>query len=395
MIFNTWVYGAFFVLAFAVHWLSPRAVRPWVLIACGLFFYGWYHPPHLPLVLAVTLVVWALGRAIAADAGPARRLAFVGGVAGALGLLAYYKYSGFFLRSLGAVVPGVTTWVPGGAAGLAAPLAISFFTFEFVHYLIEVRRGSFGPASLRDFLLFIFFFPTLVCGPIKRFGPFHAQEKAVPRLDPAHAHDGLARIVVGLAKKTLGADLLAPYAAPVLLQPDVHGWGTLWLATYAYAFQIYLDFAGYSDIAIGSARLLGYTVPENFDWPYLQPNVARFWRSWHMSLTSWITDYVYVPLGGSRGGPARATANRVASMALCGLWHGAAFHFVAWGLYHGVLLALFRLWETARGPRPPRGTLARAGATPLTFHVVCVGWVLFVCDVRTAVRVIGRLLGLA
>jgi alginate O-acetyltransferase complex protein AlgI len=274
-----------------------------------------------------------------------------------------------------------------------APLGISFFVFEYVHYLIEVYRGTFGPARFRDLTLFIMFFPTLICGPIKRFQGFRPDEAAAA-FDAAGASEGIRRILIGFAKKTLVADTIAPYCTPIFNRPDQYGALTLWLAVYGYALQIYFDFAGYSDIAIGTARLLGYRVPENFDYPYLQPNIARFWRAWHMSLTSWITDYVYIPLGGSRRGERRAAWNRLVSMTLCGLWHGAAMHFALWGLYHGVMLNLYRLWERVRGPRAgPAHPLARAFGTFLTFHVVCIGWVLFVCDTRRALVVLPRLLG--
>src|SRR5262249_13425665 len=179
------------------------------------------------------------------------------------------------------------------------PLAISFFVFEYVPYLVESFRGSVAPASLPQLGLFIMFFPTLICGPIKRYNRFHPEEAAA-RLDPVGIAEGLGRIVVGLAKKTLVADQVAPLCTPILLHPEKFPTIVLWAGVYGYAMQIYFDFAGYSDIAIGSARLFGYQVPENFDYPYLQPNIARFWRAWHMSLTSWITDYVYIPLGGSR-----------------------------------------------------------------------------------------------
>jgi alginate O-acetyltransferase complex protein AlgI len=222
---------------------------------------------------------------------------------------------------------------------------------------------------------------------------------AAARFDAAGVSEGLGRIVVGLAKKMLVADTVAPLCAPVFAQPARYSTPMLWAAVYGYALQIYFDFAGYSDIAIGSARLFGYQVPENFDYPYLQPNIARFWRAWHMSLTSWITDYVYIPLGGNRRGERRAAWNRLVSMTLCGLWHGAALHFAVWGLYHGIALNAYRLWERVRvrmfGSHPGRTRpVVRVLGTLVTFHVVCIGWVLFVCDVHGAAVIVPRLLGL-
>jgi alginate O-acetyltransferase complex protein AlgI len=389
MIFTTWVYGLFLLVAVCVHWLCPARWRVPVLTVLGGYFYWYWFPPHLALIVVATLLVLGVGRAIGGAGGGARRGWLAAGVAACVGGLVYFKYQGL-LADL--VAP-----IAGGAAGERAlprpPLGISFFVFEYVHYLIEVYRGTFAPATLRDFGLFILFFPTLICGPIKRFGQFAPQEHLVRRLEAADVNAGLERILIGLAKKTLVADAVAPYCGPVLAFPNFYAWWQLWLGVYGYALQIYFDFAGYSDIAIGSARLLGYRVPENFDYPYLQPNIARFWRSWHMSLTSWITDYVYIPLGGNRRGEWRASWNRLASMTLCGLWHGAAPHFAVWGLYHGVALNLYRFWERRRGPRTGAPHwLGRAAGTVVTFHVVCIGWVLFVCDLETAWKILPRLL---
>ena len=397
MIFNTWLYGIFLLATFCLYWLAPERARPWLLIVFGCYFYWHYYPPHLVLILGMTVAVWLLAFVVQPSAGRQRRLFFALGVGGCVGTLAYYKYSGFLMSSLALVFP----LARGTSSGvqIVAPLAISFFTFEFVHYLIEVYRGTFTPSGFRDFVLFIMFFPSLVCGPIKRFQQFKPQEYAQQRLDPANVHDGLERILFGLSKKTIIADTVAVYCAPVFANPQAYTWTQLWLGVYGYAMQIYFDFSGYSDIAIGSARLLGYRVPENFNYPYLQPNIAAFWRSWHMSLTSWITDYLYIPLGGNRLGEARAHLNRFLAMTICGLWHGAAFHFAVWGMYHGVGLNLLRGYQRLRGLRDGGNPTAaapvmRALSTLFTFHFVCIGWVLFVCDLPTAWGIIRRLVGL-
>lgn len=396
MIFNTWTYALFLLITVCTYWATPPRVRPWLLTAFGIYFYWYYYPPHLPLILFMTLVVFALGPLVQPSAGRQRRLVFAASITGCLGLLAYYKYQGFFFESLALIFP-IADPAQAAAGQLRAPLAISFFTFEYVHYLIEVYRGTFRPAVFRDFSLFIMFFPTLICGPIKRFQQFNPQEYSERGIDPANIHAGLERILFGLAKKTLIADTVAPYCAPVFANPDAYTTGQLWLAVYGYAAQIFFDFSGYSDIAIGSAKLFGYTVPENFDYPYLQPNIARFWRSWHMSLTSWITDYLYIPLGGNRVGEGRAYVNRLLAMTLCGLWHGAGFHFMAWGMYHGLALNLYRGYQLLRvrigWPRTGDTHVAlRVASTLFTFHVVCIGWVLFVCDLDRAWAIILRLL---
>jgi alginate O-acetyltransferase complex protein AlgI len=397
MIFNTWVYGFFLSVVFCVYWLTAARWRPVVLTVFGIYFYWYYFPPHVLLIGLGTLAVFGASFLVQPNAGRHRRLWFTAAVGACLGLLTYYKYQGFLADSatwVTGVIGAETHWQP---PALRPPLAISFFVFEYVHYLIEVYRGTFPPAGIRDFSLFIMFFPTLICGPIKRFQQFNPQEYSQRRLDLGNVNIGLERILFGLAKKTLIADTVAPWCTPVFVHPEAYTWVQLWLAVYGYAMQIYFDFAGYSDIAIGSAKLLGFTVQENFDRPYLQPNIARFWRSWHISLTSWITDYLYIPLGGSRHGELRSYLNRFVSMTLCGLWHGAAFHFMAWGMFHGIGLNLYRVYGIARervfGPRSAEpGLLARVVSTVVTFHFVCIGWVLFVCDLDKAWLIIARLL---
>ena len=398
MIFNTWAYGLFLAVAFTIYWAVPARARGCVLIGLGCFFYAYYYPPHLPLVLAIIPVVWVIGRLVAPGRTRVRRRWLVVGIAGCLGALAYYKYQRLGLTVVRAALDVIDVPFDVRPMALRPPLGISFFVFEYIHYLIEVFRGTFAPVSFRNLALFVMFFPTLICGPIKRYQQFHPEESG-REFDAAGVAEGLQRILIGLAKKTLVADTVAPLCGPVLAFPQRYDAAQLWLGVYGYALQIYFDFAGYSDIAIGSARLFGYRVPENFDYPYLQPNIARFWRAWHMSLTSWITDYVYIPLGGNRRGEGRAAWNRLVSMTLCGLWHGAAVHFAVWGLYHGIALNLYRLWQRVRGrlgfaARPEGTVLGRALGTLVTFHVVCLGWVLFVCDLKRAAYIVPRLLGL-
>ena len=395
MLFNTWIYAFFLALTCLLYWSAPgRLARQWLLIAAGMVFYAHYYPPHLWVIVGFTALVF--GVTVVADGKPRRLGAScsAGAIAVCLGLLAFFKYQGLLRDSLTTLGwPGAEAWT---GADVRVPLAISFFTFEYVHYLIELRRGTIARAPFADFFLFIMFFPTLICGPIKRFNDFQPQIGRAG-FDAAEVSAGLGRIIQGLAKKIIVADTAARWIAPIWADPAAQGWGMLWLGTYGYAVQIYFDFAGYSDIAIGSAQLLGYHVPENFDAPYLKSNIAAFWRSWHMSLTSWITDYVYIPLGGNRRGRWRSYLNRLVAMTLCGLWHGAAWHFALWGLYHGLGLVTYRFYQDTRRRleptwMPSRSPLARGLATIATFHFVCIGWVLFVADFATAQQVIARLL---
>ena len=394
MLFNSWIYGAFLALTLAVYWSLPwQRARQWLLAFAGVLFYTYYFPPHVLVIGCFTILVFAATVLAERLTPQGRGRALAVAASACIGILAFYKYQGFLRDSALAIgVSVASAW----KTDIRAPLAVSFFTFEYVHYLIELRRGTIHRAGFADFFVFIMFFPTLICGPIKRFNSFHPQIAHV-RFSAEELSEGLGRIVVGLAKKIVVADTVARWIAPIWADPQASSTGLLWLGTYGYAMQIYFDFAGYSDIAIGSAQLLGYHVPENFNAPYLKSNIAAFWRSWHMSLTSWITDYVYIPLGGSRRGMWRGHVNRLAAMTLCGLWHGAAWHFAAWGLYHGIGLTVYRGYQDLRQHlqpdwTPSRNVLLRGVATLATFHFVCIGWVLFIKDFATARAVIARLL---
>jgi alginate O-acetyltransferase complex protein AlgI len=397
--FITWTYALFLAGSFAAYWACPPRVRPPLLLALGVVFFAYGDVKGLIIATLATAVTYFVSERVAPGREEARRW-LVLGIALLVGLLSFYKYGALFvelLRLLGIRSVSLDARI---AAVPSPPLGISFFVFLLIHYLIEVHRGRFAPARPRDLSLFVLFFPTIVSGPLKRFESFAPQLDAGKRLSPDDVHVGLERLLFGLVKKT-AADNLAPYSTFAFANPDGATWAGLWIAVYAYSLQIYFDFAGYSDMAIGSARLLGFSVPENFDYPYLQRNIARFWRRWHMTLTGWITEYVYIPLGGNRSGELRAALNRLIAMALCGLWHGPALHFAVWGLYHGALLNVHRAYLRWRGPeavraaRAPQGdgsTLGTAAATLLTFHAVAIGWVFFACDFAVATMILARLL---
>jgi alginate O-acetyltransferase complex protein AlgI len=375
MIFNEALYPLFLLLAVTVFFSVPIRWRAGWLMLSGLAFYSYYAGTFVVLFGGEALLIWLLMKY-----GRTRRSAFIAGLLLSLAVLAVYKYRQMALATWYQCFPP-----PGGPPTpetLILPLAISFFTFEFIHYLIEMRRGTLEPHSLSELMAFMLFFPTMIAGPIKRFQGFVPQILSA-RLSVGDVQIGLQRILIGTAKKTLMADSLDLWTAPLyradLAQVEPL---TLWVALLAYALKIYTDFSGYSDIAIGSARLFGLHVPENFDWPYLQPNIALFWRHWHISLTSWITDYVFKPLGGSRTGFALALLNTLIAMAVSGIWHGAAWHFVFWGLYHGVLLGLHRIWREKLRPHWPAlekfPRLYRGVCTGLTFLLVTLGWGLFI-----------------
>jgi alginate O-acetyltransferase complex protein AlgI len=295
-----------------------------------------------------------------------------------LAVLSFFKYWNFAAETTSFAVKSTTgaSWEPLFLE-LVLPLGISFFTFEFIHYLVDIYRGSVPVHSFSKFHVFAAFFPTQIAGPIKRFQQFVPALARLDRFDPELANDGLRLIAIGLAKKVLLADKLAPIANAGFAAGAAGEIGSseAWIATLAFALQIYFDFSGYTDIARGSAQLFGFHIPMNFDAPYLATSVADFWRRWHISLSTWLRDYLFIPLGGSRRGPRVTVRNLLITMVLGGLWHGAAWHFVAWGLYWGVALSIDRVLRAWLPLRPsPATTVVGWIVTQL---VVLVGWVLF------------------
>jgi alginate O-acetyltransferase complex protein AlgI len=389
MIFNELLYPVFLCVAVVIFFALPGRWRPTWLTLSGLLFYAYYADIFLVLFAVQSALIYALMRRWAASRG----LVFTAIVA-VVAILGYYKYRNMALFSwsvaTGQPLPTLET--------LILPLAISFFTFEFIHYLVDSHRKQLPAHNFSEYGAFMLFFPTMVAGPIKRFQDFLPKLRSA-QFEWGHIDAGLRRIVIGCGKKILIADSLTPWVQP-LLEGDLSQQTPLRLALalLAYSAKIYLDFSGYSDIAIGSARLFGIVVPENFSWPYLKANIAEFWRHWHISLTSWITDYVFKPLGGSRVGLARTLLNTCLAMAVSGLWHGAAWHFLVWGLWHGILLCIHRLWRTFVAPKLPIlqrfPRVWQVFATALTFACVTLGWGLFIMPVDRFVILCQRLVGL-
>jgi alginate O-acetyltransferase complex protein AlgI len=375
----------FFTGVFAVYWLLPwRAARVWLLVGASFYFYAkWNHWLAL-IVCASTLLDYLLARGI--EAGPSarlRKLLLAVSLVANLGLLCYFKYANFFLGSLEQALHAAGASVSLPVLRVILPVGISFYTFEAINYTVDVYRGRVrAERNLAHFLLFILFFPHLVAGPIVRARDFLPQVGRPKRWCPARLQLGVQFFLLGLVKKLAVADRMALVVDPVFESPHAYGSAAVWLAVLAYALQIYCDFSGYTDMAIGSAHLLGYKLAKNFDMPYLSCNVSEFWRRWHISLSTWLRDYLFIPLGGSRGTKARTARNLLLTMVLGGLWHGAAWTFVAWGALHGLLLVAHRAWQGACGARPrldallrtAPGTVARVAAT---FGCVCVGWVFF------------------
>ncbi|HHI80717.1 MAG TPA: MBOAT family protein [Planctomycetes bacterium] len=384
MNFNSPQYGLFLLLTFTVYWLlrKRRDQRYLFLLLASWFFYGSWRWPYLFLILGSTLLdYWAGGELAKTDpADPSqqkrRKWLLMASLVGNLGTLAVFKYFNFFMANFEGVFQAMGVSVP--QLELLLPPGISFYTFQTLSYTIDIYRGQLRPArNLKEFALFVAFFPQLVAGPIVRARDFLWQLDRRASLDRERLLSGLYRIFVGLGKKILIADLLAVNLVDGVFQhgSQASGWHAL-LGVYGYALQIYGDFSGYSDIAIGSARILGFEIPENFNAPYIARSIQDFWHRWHISLSTWLRDYLYIPLGGNRISAVRTYVNLMLTMLLGGLWHGAGWNFVFWGGLHGLWLAVNRWWDR-RGFGRLGGRLGQFLAILLTFHMVCLAWVFF------------------
>ncbi len=400
MIFTTWTYATFLILSVTIYWLLPHRYRSLWLILAGIVFYTFQVPAHTVLILALSLVIYWFSllvlNAIYKHDLKRKKIYFIISIITSVLVLGYYKYWKMLVTTwnVWVVQLSIEQSLLLPELYVLVPLAISFFTFEYIHYLTDVYQGKIKNRSLKSFMLFIVFFPTLVAGPIKRFEQFNEQAVRGFRFNWEQISYGGYRIMIGLAKKLVLADGVSKWADR-LNQPEMYDPLILWLAVFAYSFKIYFDFSGYSDIAIGSAQLLGFKIPENFNWPYLQRNISQFWNHWHISLSSWIRDYIFIPLGGSRGKPIKVFITFMLVMAISGLWHGAAWNFVAWGVYHGIGLAVYNVYRRLVQKPLRKEELknhyiaigSRIVSILFTFLFVSIGWVLFAIPLAEAMQV--------
>ncbi|MHB1340423.1 MAG: MBOAT family O-acyltransferase [Coriobacteriia bacterium] len=400
MTFASFQFGVFVAVTFAAYWLLPRRSRPALLLLASAVFYTWAFAPHAVLLATLVLGAYAVGKRVEVE--PGSRATLLWGIAASLATLAFFKYLPMLTLTANGLLGliGVTALpVPS----IAAPLGLSYVTFGLVHYLVSVRKGEPAADNLVDMSLYVAFFPTITAGPIKRYPEFMADLAALPdRPVTGDITYGLVRIVVGLAKKIVIADTVAILVTPLHTPGSGHPLALL-IGVYAYAIQLYFDFSGYSDMAIGISRLFGFRILENFSWPYLRRNLSQFWRSWHISLSRLITEYVYIPLGGSRRGTLATARNTLIAMAASGLWHGAAWHFVAWGVAHGAGLVVLRAWNGLWGwLRTKSAVVERVSASrvgqstgavlgwAVTFNFVVFAWVLFLLPMSDAWTVYTR-----
>ena len=378
LLFNSWVFAAFFVVVWVLH--RPARVR-WqngVVLVASYIFYGWWDWRFLSLLAVSTLVDFSVARRMSSAAEAQRRGLLMVSLVTNLGILGFFKYFGFFVGSAAGALTTLGFEVDWSVLTIVLPVGISFYTFQTMAYTIDVYRRRLEPTS--DFLAFavyVSFFPQLVAGPIERAQRLLPQLTKARRATRSQLASGLVLILIGLARKIAIADVAAPAVDRVFADlSSATAIATLG-GVLLFSLQIYADFAGYSDIARGTARMLGIDLMINFEHPYFSTNIADFWRRWHISLSTWLRDYLYIPLGGNRQGPVKTYRNLMLTMLLGGLWHGAAWTFVVWGGIHGFALAVHRRWKETREPRAKHGRTAATLGWLATMMVVVLAWVFF------------------
>ena len=379
----------FLPVVLVLYYLVPARWRNGILLAASLLFYSWSEPRFIALLLVSITADYFIARRMDLAEGGKRKGWLAGSLVLNIGILAYFKYANFFIDN----VQQFYSWfglVPFEWHRVALPVGISFVTFQKISYMVDVYRRDHEAQERWDVLaLYILMFPQLIAGPIIRYKEIVAQLKDRSASDtPDNRFHGLFRFLTGLSKKVLIANVLAQQVDIIFATaPGELAAGTAWLGMLAYTMQIYFDFSGYSDMALGLGRMFGFSFPENFNFPYISQSFTEFWKRWHITLGHWMKDYLYIPLGGNRKGVSRTYLNLVIVFFLSGLWHGAAWTFVVWGLYHGLFLILDK-W----GLRQWLDRMGRYPATLLTFLFVMFGWVIFRADtLGYAVAYLGRL----
>lgn len=379
MIFSSLQYLGFLTIVFLLYWKLSRKYQNILLLVASYYFYACWDWRFLGLIVVSTFVDYLSGLSIHRSENSLERKAWLLlSIAVNIGVLAYFKYFNFFADSFVELVNGIGFEVSRTTLDITLPVGISFYTFQTLSYSLDIYRRVLTPtSSLVNFACFVAFFPQLVAGPIVRAKEFLFQLEKRRRLTPEKFQSGLLRFLQGYFKKIFIADSLGILLVdPVFANPSAYDSPTLWFALLGYTVQIYADFSGYSSMAIGSALLLGFEIPENFAFPYLARNMSEFWQRWHMTMSRFFRDYVYIPLGGNRGSRFTTIRNLAATTFVSGLWHGAAWTFVAWGLVHGVFIAVFQVFR-ASGRGFGSGFFGTLFSVTLTQACVIFAWLLF------------------
>ncbi len=389
MFFNSLHYAFFFLVVLALTTRLCRRVssRNTLLLVASYYFYACWDWRFLGLIVVSTIVDYSCGRWLdsgeSSDHSPSRtrrhRWILLASIVTNLGLLGFFKYYDFFVTSAAELMEHLGLPFSTSTLNIILPVGISFYTFQTLSYTIDVFRGRIpAERNLLNFALFVAFFPQLVAGPIERASRLLPQIREQSKIDWTRFYSGFYLICWGLFKKVVIADQIAS-VADAAFRADQTSVPEVMVAVYAFAIQIYCDFSGYTDIARGSARCLGFDLMLNFNLPYFSTNPSDFWRRWHISLSTWLRDYLYIPLGGNRKGSRRTYINLMLTMVLGGLWHGAAWTYVLWGLYQGILLCIHRLISPWLGNRPdqPKGGVGYWLRVACFFQLICFGWLLF------------------
>lgn len=408
MLFNSLHFLFFFVFVTLLYFTVPKRTQGILLLLTSCYFYAAFIPVYLIILFVVILVDYVAGIWIERTAGYTRKVLLIASLITNIGILAFFKYYDFFNNNVTDIlslfgssnaIPPLQVLIPG----VVLPIGLSFHTFQSMSYTIEVYRGNYpAERNLATYSLYVLFYPQLVAGPIER------PQNILPQLHHTHSFDwtrvrsGLMMMAWGMFKKVVIADRLALLVDPAYANVQTATGATLLIAVFFYAFQIYCDFSGYSDIAIGAGKVLGIKMMENFRTPYLSQSISEFWRRWHISLSTWFRDYVYIPLGGNRVSPSRAALNTLIVFGISGLWHGADWKFIIWGLLHGFYLVVGQVLGRYRAAMPEamqqeykqRGTLVGQRANQLlTFILVMLTWVFFrAANTQDAFIVLGKVL---
>jgi alginate O-acetyltransferase complex protein AlgI len=403
MLFNSFTYLLFLPLVVALHWWLPPSYRRALLLIASYIFYMNWMPTYGVLILALTIVNYFFGLAIHKYVSKKKAI-LVSALVFNIGCLCFYKYANFLISSAWnaahfAGLPQIGDTSP--VVNIILPLGISFFVFEFIHYTTDVYRGSQPMRNFWHFALFAAFFPSQIAGPIKRFQDFNEQLHLPSYFSTEKFKEGISLIFLGLYKKMVLGDNLGHVVNIGFANPAAMGTLDAWLAGVLFTIQIYLDFSGYTDIGRGSALLLGYKLPDNFNWPFLAASLNDFWRRWHISLSTWLRDYLFIPMGGSRVSSWKIKRNLFVTMALGGLWHGADWHYVVWGLFHGAGLVVTKDWLDLVERTPWLKRLQPSAVWHWTGVTITFLFLIFACiifraeDVPKALAVMQRMFTLA
>lgn len=410
MLFNSFTYLVFLPVIVLLYWILPRVARSTLLLIASYVFYMHWNTGYGLLILGLTVVNFLFGIALDKYRAVSKRI-LTAALVFNLACLCFFKYADFLLASLWPAVKAGSSLLGSTAAtalpatfqplNILLPLGISFFVFEFIHYLVDVYRGTKPLKNFWHFALFAAFFPSQIAGPIKRFQDFNDQLKLDAKFDPKLFQEGIGLIFIGLFKKMVLGDNLGHVVNAGFNNAAAMGTVDAWLAAVGFTIQIYVDFSGYTDIGRGSANLLGYRLPTNFNWPFLAANLTDFWRRWHISLSTWLRDYLFIPMGGSRVPVWKQKRNLFITMALGGLWHGADWHYVIWGMFHGAGLVVSKDWTDFAARHPVlsqwrKHFLWHWGGVAFTFTFLIFACVLFrATSVPHALQVASRMFTLA